>query len=328
MSASDPLWRAALSALSPAGPGAQLSIVLFHRVKSALDPLFPGDPDGVEFDRICSWLAAWYRVLPLDEAVHRLASGSLPSRALAITFDDGYADNHDLAMPILCRHGLSATFFIATGYLDGGLMWNDTVAEAIRHTRFARLDLGHVGLEPLGRIELSDDARRRRAVSTVLAALKYLPGDTRRAISERVAEACEVAPRRDLMMSSEQVQAMAAAGMQIGAHTVSHPILARLDDGEAERELSRSKHELEALLGRHVGLLAYPNGKPGEDYGPRDMALARKLGFDAAVSTARGAARRSDGREFELPRFTPWDRSRHRFALRMAHNLRVAPGTV
>ena len=70
-----------------------MSILVFHRVLALPDPLFPGEVDAVRFNRICSWLADWFQVLPLDQAVRHLRAGSLPARALAITFDDGYADN-------------------------------------------------------------------------------------------------------------------------------------------------------------------------------------------------------------------------------------------
>ncbi len=71
------------------------------------------------------WVKTWFNVMPLDAAVNALKKRNLPARAMAITFDDGYADNQVTALPILKQHGLSATFFIATGYLDGGRMWNE-----------------------------------------------------------------------------------------------------------------------------------------------------------------------------------------------------------
>lgn len=113
------MWRPLFSTLSPAGSGARLSILIFHRVLPAPDPLFPGEPDAQRFDEICRWLAKWFRVLDLNDALAGLRRGDLPARAAAITFDDGYADNSDVAVPILQRHGLTATFFIATGYVDG-----------------------------------------------------------------------------------------------------------------------------------------------------------------------------------------------------------------
>ncbi|MDP1007558.1 polysaccharide deacetylase family protein, partial [Klebsiella pneumoniae] len=84
------------------------------------DPLFPDEIDAARFDAILGWLRSWFNVLPLDEAAQRLKDGSLPARAAALSFDDGYADNHDIALPLLQKHGLPCSFFIATGFLDGG----------------------------------------------------------------------------------------------------------------------------------------------------------------------------------------------------------------
>ena len=317
----DGAWRYVLSQLAPAGAVAKLSIVLFHRVLASPDPLFPGDPDAKRFDELCGWLAAWYQVLPLDDAVDRLARGVLPARALAITFDDGYADNHDLAMPILRKHGLCATFFIATGFLDGGRMWNDTAVAAVRQCSQASLDLSDLGLAGVSQLDLSSITARRQSLDRLLNATKYLPPDERAAMVDRVAARAGARLPTDLMLRAEQVRAMADAGMQIGAHTVSHPILARLNDADARGEIAQSKSDLETLLGRRVTLFAYPNGKPGQDYLPRDAALARELGFSAAVNTAYGAARQAENRLFELPRFTPWDKARWAFAARLARNL-------
>jgi peptidoglycan/xylan/chitin deacetylase (PgdA/CDA1 family) len=125
---------------------------------------------------------------------------------------------------------------------------------------------------------------------------------------------------RDLMMTSNEVKAMRHAGMQIGAHTVSHPILARLTDEQVGQEIQGSKHFLEQLLGERVGLFAYPNGKPGEDYTPQCVEVVRNLGFDAAVSTRWGASGTQDDL-LQIRRFTPWDHTRLRFGARMLANL-------
>jgi len=306
-----------LGRLSPPGKQARLSVLIFHRVLARPDPLFPDEMDAARFDQLCGWLKSWFNVLPLDQAVASLQSGSLPARAACITFDDGYADNHAVALPILRRHGLCATFFIATGFLDGGRMWNDTIIETIRACPQATLDLDVLGM---GRHAVASIDEKRSAITAVIDSIKYRPVAERVAVTEQLAALARVQPPQDLMMSSQAVREMRQTGMQIGAHTVSHPILARLTTDQVRDEIGQSKLFLERLLGERVGLFAYPNGKPGVDYHADSVAVARELGFDAAVSTHWGAARPATDM-FQIPRFTPWDRTRLRFAGRMATNL-------
>lgn len=310
--------------LSPMGRRAALSVLIFHRVLAEPDPLYPDEPDARRFDTLLGWLSRSFNVLPLDRAVRELGAGTLPARAAAITFDDGYHDNFSVAMPLLRKHGLTATFFIATGFLDGGRMWNDTVAEAVRGFTGEHLDLNAVGL---GSFPVRDWNEKRLAIRALLPRLKHLPLDERLARAEAVAARCAVELPADLMMSSEQVKQMRAAGMAIGAHTQNHPILARLDDAHAREEIAGSKHRLESLLDERVTLFAYPNGKPSQDYLPAHVAMVLDAGFDAAVSTAVGAARRGADM-MQLPRFTPWDRTELRFGLRLLDNLRKPGRTV
>lgn len=312
-----------LGVLSPAGRRARLSILIFHRVLPRPDPLFPGEIDAAQFDAICAWIKGWFNVLPLDEAARRLREGALPERALAITFDDGYADNHDVALPILLKHGLVCTFFVATGFLDGGRMWNDTVIESVRRTPLPRLDLRGVCGMDLGIHALESPQGRRAAIDQVIGGIKYMAPAERQAVVDAIAARAQAALPGDLMMSSEQVRGLHRAGMQIGGHTVSHPILARLERHAARDEIEAGKKKLEALIAEPVRLFAYPNGKPVEDYTGEAVSLAKELGFEAAVSTAWGAAGAAAD-PFQLPRFTPWDRTKLRFGVRLAANLRTA----
>lgn len=314
------LLRSLLGFASPAGARGRLSILIFHRVLPEPDPLFPEEVTREQFDRICGWLRAWCNVLPLGEAVDRLRAGTLPARAAVITFDDGYADNHTQALPILQRHGLTATFFVATGFLDGGRMWNDTVIEAIRRGPAGPLDLHGTPAAAAGAVVLGDAASRRQAVDRLLGATKYLePGERARCV-QVVADRCGAALPDDLMMTSAQVRDLAARGMTVGAHTTHHPILARLDGQAMRAEIADGRAALERITGAPVDLFAYPNGKPGEDYDDRAVSVVRELGFRAAVSTRWGAGRAGDDL-FQLPRFSPWDRARLKFGLRLVHNL-------
>ncbi len=307
---------------SPAGARARLSVLIFHRVLPEPDPLFPGEMHAARFDAVCGWVRGWFNVLPLDEAARRLAEGTLPARAMAITFDDGYADNQQVAAPILRRHGLTATFFVATGFIDGGRMWNDTVIESIRRTTAGRIDLSDIeGLESLGALPRTRATDRRAPIEAVIGLVKYIEPAQRAVAVGGVARAGGAELPDNLMMSSQQVRDLHRQGQRIGAHTVHHPILARIAPAEARDEILRSKRTLEALLDGPVDLFAYPNGKPGQDYAPEHAELVRDLGFKAAVSTAWGAARRGDD-VFQLPRCTPWDHSRWRYGARLLANLR------
>jgi len=310
------LIRAALSALSPAGPRARLSILIFHRVLSEPDPLFPGEVDRRRFDELMGWIAAWFNVLPLEEAVARLKRGQLPARAAAITFDDGYADNWLNAVPILQKHRLHATFFIATGFLDGGRMWNDTLIESVRGARVEQIDLSWLGKAslPLGSL-----AEKRAALDVLIPAIKHMPAVERQAAVARVAEVCAATLPDDLMLSSGQLRALSSAGMGVGAHTLSHPILASIDSTSAFREIAESRDTLEALLGERIGLFAYPNGKLGQDYLPEHVEMVRSAGFDAAVSTNWAASSKATD-YFQLPRFTPWGQGKSTFGIRLLAN--------
>jgi peptidoglycan/xylan/chitin deacetylase (PgdA/CDA1 family) len=121
------------------------------------------------------------------------------------------------------------------------------------------------------------------------------------------------------MMTSVELRRLAAMGMGVGAHTIRHPILAMVDDRAAREEIAGSREHLEGIVRQPVTLFAYPNGRPGVDYGMRDADLVRALGFKASFTTSPGASRAGDPLH-ELPRFTPWNRSRVAWALRFLQN--------
>lgn len=307
-----------LEICSGEGERARLSILIFHRVLPVADPLFPSELDAPRFDALMAHLKRRFNPLPLEDAIALLRQGALPSRAVSITFDDGYADNLTVAAPILHRYVLPATVFIATSYLDGGCMWNDIVIEACRSTRSAELDLGSIGL---GKRTIAGLADRRALVDELLGHLKYMDHEERDKAAMTVAQAAGTDVPNGLMLSSAALREFGQYGIGVGAHTRRHPILAKTPDAIAWNEISQGREELHDLLGRPVTLFAYPNGKPGRDYTAEHVRMVREAGFAAAFSTAQGAASsRSD--IYQLPRFTPWRDAPFRFDLLMMKNLR------
>ena len=296
--------RYALEALSPGGHNGRLTVLIFHRVHQVPDPLFPEDPDAGMFAEMLERLHRWFNIVSLPEALDRLKRRALPARALAITFDDGYADNFTVALPILERLRTPATFFVAAGFLDGGRMFNDAVIEAVRRFDGDVLELTRLGL---GVHDTATRPARRRTIESLIGRVKYLEPEEREEKVLGIARAARAVLPDDLMLSSAQLRMLRRAGMGVGGHTLKHPILGRLKASAARAEILLGKERLEGLLGEPINLFAYPNGKPGSDFGPEHVQMVRKLGFMAAFSTAPGAARAGDDLH-QLPRFMPWQR--------------------
>ena len=196
-------------------------------------------------------------------------------------------------------------------------MFNDSIIAALRNCKRGSLDLTELGL---GIHSLESLEQRRCAISVLLPQVKSLDPARRAAKAERICQLAEVVPPDDLMMTSSQVAVLARDGFGIGAHTVNHPILAQLDPVAAREEIHCSRQRLEEITRSPIRLFAYPNGRPGEDYTVHTTELVRQMGFAAAFTTAHGVAA-SDADLFQLPRFTPWDRGKLRFGIRMARNL-------
>ena len=169
----------------------RLSVLIYHRVPAEPDELLPGEPHAAEFERTMRWVKSTFNVIPLADGVAGIKTGKLPPRALSITFDDGYANNATVAAPILSRLGLHATFFIATGFLDGGRMFNDTVIEAVRGFRGDVLDLDGLGL---GCSSDGESGRSTPAIDAILAGIKYRPESERGQLADDVAQAAGVVP--------------------------------------------------------------------------------------------------------------------------------------
>lgn len=314
------LVRGVTTLAAPGGTRGRLLVLIYHRVLAQPDALLSSEPDAALFKAQMQLLASCFHVLPLSEAVERLGAGSLPPRAACITFDDGYANNLTVAAPILAALRLPATVFVATGFIGADPMWNDVVIESVRRAG-DMLDLSTLGL---GVHQFPDLQARRDALDRILPQLKYCALDERRGRALDIAQRAGCEPPRDLMMSEAQLRALAIQpGIEIGAHTVSHPILRELEPHAARHEIAASKERLEAITGARVTTFAYPNGRPLRDYDASHVAMVRACGFTAAVSTAWGHAdARSD--RLQIPRMLPWDHTALRFALRLAGTYRGA----
>lgn len=282
--------------------GGRICIINYHRILNAPDPFFESEPDVRTFRWHMELLARCFNVLPLDAALKALAAGQVPPRAVCITFDDGYRTIHDLALPILREFGLPATVFVTTGTMDGGTMWNDTITEAIRCFPGKQLDLRDIGL---GQYSVATIDERKHIVQCITRHSKYLSPEGRLSITGKLEDLAN-ASLPDVMLTRDMILNLAQSGIEIGGHTISHPILMRIGDEQARDEIRQGKQQLEAITGRRVRFFAYPNGKPKIDFDNRHVQMVKDAGYSAAFTTVIGPATAGHDR-FHLPRSRPWD---------------------
>lgn len=252
------------AAMGRVARGRALTILTYHRVLPLHDALrypFPGMVLPADtFEHQVAHLARRYRVLPFEEALRRLYDGSLPERAVAITFDDGYRDNHDRAMPILKRHGVPATFFVVTDAIEARTMlWWDEVA-AIDPVEAPRL---------VRRLNAAGRAEREGWIRSARAERGSGPED-----------------RAGLMMTWDHVASLLREGMTVGSHTRTHAFLDELSEPEIREEITGSLRALRDRAGVASSWLAFPRGRVLRHHG--GQSLLESLGLTAAVTTESG----------------------------------------
>jgi peptidoglycan/xylan/chitin deacetylase (PgdA/CDA1 family) len=291
-----------------------LIVFTYHRVAEPgadlfYDPVISATPES--FRAQVEWLHNRVRLLTLDELIDQVESGS-PWRepAMLITFDDGYRDNFDLAVPILSERKVPAIFFVPTAFFDSPrLPWWDHVACVIKQTPVRRLIVERHSKGDPSPLEIDLHAMPRSAaiLKIIRAFLDETIADERwflDQLGERaMVEIDSERLGRELFMSWSHIRQLADSheGLTIGSHAHSHRKLAALDDDAQSHELAGSKQILEVQLGRPIKALAYPYGWPGT-YTKTTKALAAQAGYQLAFSSQEGINRLGRFDQYEVRR--------------------------
>lgn len=272
-------------------------ILTFHRVLGNEAASSPGDYRRMqgfstcsEFERYIAYLKRHYRVLALPEALISLRGGkSIPPYSVAITFDDGYADNLDNAYPILVRHQVPATIFLTTGFIGTNRSpWFQRIYNLIKNTSLQRINLDGHGIE----LDLSSSVSRAHAMEKIVSYLARLPQERKNCLIEQLVD--ELGPsldkpdQEDKMLSWDDVRTMAQSGLiSIGSHTVTHSVLTMMEASQVEEEVTRSRQELEAVMGHSPTLFSYPMGQ----FQDLHKETLRRAGYLYAFTGGRGLNR-------------------------------------
>jgi peptidoglycan/xylan/chitin deacetylase (PgdA/CDA1 family) len=269
-------------------------ILTYHRFSAG------GHDDGSktrarQFAKQLAYLTAHYDVVPLSRIAERIAAREpLPSRMAAVTIDDGYRDAYEVAYPLLRRYGVPASLFVVTEFADRrAWIWTDKARFLTRQAAPQRLVMKIQGSEI--RLELNGEASRGAASERINSIIKRLLDESKEEAIERLSLALGVAipktpPEEFNSVTWDQVREMRANGIEIGSHTLTHPILTKIGDGRLRRELCDSKSRLEEVLGHRVDLFCYPNG----DNDKRVQSEVASAGYRAAVTVVSGLNRSGD----------------------------------
>lgn len=312
----------------------QSLILLYHRVTE-----LPSDPQllsvtPTHFAEHLEILHKYTCPLTLQQLVQGLREGHIPNQAVVITFDDGYADNLYQAKPLLEQYKVPATVFVTSGYvgqsdefwwdeldrllLQPGVLpeilslninnnsWQWELREAANYSQETYQRYRHWHM-----LEQDTPSPRQRLYRSLGQLLRPLPVEERLKTLTELQSWTGAKPEGRLThraLSPDEVCQLTAGGLiEVGAHTVTHPILSTLSPALQQVEIEQSKAQLERILGRPILSFSYPYGARS-DYTSRTIDLVRKAGFECACSNFADTV--WSGIDcFQLPRFLvrDWD---------------------
>jgi peptidoglycan/xylan/chitin deacetylase (PgdA/CDA1 family) len=295
-------------------------VALYH------DVLPPGFPEGnplfgmavsvEEFAwQIAYFKKHYYPITYQQFADWYLRGAALPSSPVLITFDDGHANNLHFALPVLQNEKVAAVCFVLTGVF--GTCRQTWFEDAYYRLMFST---AHSWFPRSGESwPLETSEQRAAACGRFFSLCRALPQDEQLAELQSLQSQLPVREpdgeftNRFNFLSADDIRRLAEIGVEIGSHTVTHPILGTLQTESARREIADSKSALEQILGRPVQTFAYPFGATGLDFSPRDEALVQESGYALAFAVEGGFVTRASNR-FALPRVGIGRMTRAQFA--------------
>jgi len=281
-------------------------ILPYHMIVDRPNGFYPETSLKI-FEKQMAHISRNYTVVDLSELVDRVKQGKPLHGLVAITFDDGFRDNYELAFPILRKLHIPATIFLSTEYVDSGKPpWFIVFRHAFMSTRKTRLDL-QMGEKKFS-FPLNTSHERLQASNSVMAEIRRCDNNKRLELLTELYENLDAEPSYKLdglMLSWDQIREMSSRNISFGAHTVSHPVLSRVSLEQADMEIRTSKETIASAIQKSVTTFAYPFGKT-TDFSPSLTPLLQKYQFECAVTTETDI---NDDRVplYSLNRNFPWE---------------------
>jgi len=282
--------------------GRSAAILMYHSVLP--DPSQQADSLGgivhseAAFRAQIGLLARDYHPISLDSMVKHLRNEEdFPKRSVVVTFDDGYADNYEVAMPILDQFEVPATFYVTVDCVENKrLPWPSRLRFAFRRTKQTSWKDSKTGSNGKS-WNLSSQLNREEAFLAACDACCQLSSAVQEEFIRRIEQELQAelpVESGSLMMSYDQMRGLAGHRHIVGSHTLTHPNMAQLKADDAQRELAESKQRLESRLGAPIKHFSYPCPALNPHWSERTVEQSRALGYETAVTTNSGLTRPGD----------------------------------
>jgi peptidoglycan/xylan/chitin deacetylase (PgdA/CDA1 family) len=295
-------------------PRVNLKIFLFHRVNPAGNAVWPPIHPS-HFDRILQHLKKKYEIVPLEKTILK---EYIPSskQLCAITFDDGYRDFIDYAMPILHKHQAPASMYIITDCAEKGLPpWTFLFSHLLMKTKMTSLNIRSEKIGSSFRhITWKSETEKMDLIGRFLPTLKKISDAEKEEIIRQIkAQITDVEEPRGLMMSWDDIRSARNAGIEIGSHSANHPALSNdLSQSNLYNELKRSGEKIQKETSQFPLAISYPFGI----YNQEVKKVAREVGYKMGLTVYSGTFT-ENGDQFEIPRIELYSESFLRTRLRI-----------
>jgi peptidoglycan/xylan/chitin deacetylase (PgdA/CDA1 family) len=274
------------------GAPGTLAVLTYHRVdepeaRPELQPSLVSATPAAFRAQMEAVATRWRPVSIHDVLAAKHGTASLPRRAVLVTLDDAYEDAEAHAWPILASVGVPGLLFVPTGFPDDPTrtFWWDDLHDALRTTPMTR-----IASSPIGPLELGSPAMRKDAFRRLRAWFKATPHHVAVQELDELLASLDAEPRRPApVLGWERLRQLAAEGLSLAAHSVSHAMLDRLGDGRAAivDEVASSRRQLASETGCDLPVFAYPSGQHDDDV----VAATAEAGIEVAFTTRRGHVR-------------------------------------
>ncbi|OQW31026.1 MAG: hypothetical protein A4E19_20910 [Nitrospira sp. SG-bin1] len=248
-------------------------------------------------------LLRYRRPVPMDELARALSKGGpVPENAVALTFDDGYSDNYEIAYPVLKRHGIPATFYVCPGLIDArkGFWWDEVYA-CFRHTRVSCLNTGGLRQEFGGRCQLPEvgfalktSMQKQVAANMMISFGKQITANSiprlLKILKEELQVGGQISDGASALMMWPEIKEMANNGMDFGNHTMTHPMMTHISEKELQAEVQEAQTRLQSELRRPISGFVYPSG----NYDELVREMVRKTGHSYACTSDSGFVTQGD----------------------------------